>query len=77
MNIKTRYSRDQGSKPADGESELNAGLCVMSANEAILAKFYGVSNLSELVQAQARHIEKLQEKLKPGLIRPATKVREG
>ena len=26
MNIKTRYARDQGSKPADGESELNAGL---------------------------------------------------
>ena len=26
MNIKTRYARDQGSKPADDESGLNVGL---------------------------------------------------
>jgi hypothetical protein len=64
-------------EPCSGLSDLTVGLCVMSANEVILAKFYGVSDLSELVQAQARHIEKLQEKLDPGLIRPTTRVREG
>lgn len=37
----------------------------LSESHALLAKFYGVSTLGELVDAQAHHIEKLQAKLPP------------
>lgn len=47
------------------------------AEHETLMKFYGVSNLSALVEAQAHHVEKLQAKL-PRNDQPAfSRVREG
>lgn len=47
------------------------------APHSALMKFYGVDNLSALVEAQHRHIEKLQAKL-PRNDQPAfTRIREG
>lgn len=56
----------QASKPVQAE-----------APHSDLMKFYGVDNLSALVEAQHRHIEKLQAKLPRNDQPEFTRVREG
>jgi len=59
-------SPTEASKPVQAEAPISD-----------LMKFYSVDNLSALVEAQARHIEKLQAKL-PRNDQPAfTRIREG
>ncbi len=58
------------------EERINAPY-VMSNEHMLLGKFYGVSDLVELADAQARHIEKLIAKLPNQWPSPSQKVREG
>ena len=51
--------------------------CRTEAQHAVLMKFYSVDSLSALVEAQHRHIEKLQAKQPRNDQSAFTRVREG
>lgn len=63
--------------PEDGATTQYAG--VVAADLAQLMRFYEVDSLAELIEAQEKHIAKLQAKLRDAtpLQRLHTRVREG
>lgn len=58
------------------EAQLEAEVA-LTAEQTIIAKFYGVGTKDEIIAAQDKHIERLQERILPRDVRVRTQVREG
>lgn len=72
-----RCSHGKTMKEECPECERIWGHSFMSEEQRMLARFYDVNTKDELIAAQAKHIEKLQNKLPPLVDREPRNPRRG